>query len=398
MTGEAGTSPPRGEAAPVRQPAPSAAPAPASGTPAVAATQAPKKSRVKKIVFLMILLAALGAGGSFGHGYWTEGRFLVSTDDAYIAADMSILSPKITGYVADVPVEENQLVKAGDAIARIDRGDFELALEAAEAKIATQHAAVDRLGAQKTAAEAAVGEAEASRAAFATTLAQSELDLKRAADLVKSGVGAKAQRDAAQSARDEAVAKLRGAEASITAAKAQVAVLDAQVKEAERLIRELEISRDTARRNLSFTELTAPYDGVVGNLSVQPGDYVSPGRSLAAVVPMSKVFIEANFKETQLAEILPGQHVEIEVDALPGRILGGTVTSLSPASGSVFSLLPSDNATGNFTKVVQRVPVRIAIDDVEALGGRLRPGLSAVVSIDSRTGAAPADEARTAAR
>lgn len=376
----------RAEAVPAAKPAP-AQPIPAR-TEAASASAAPsaKKGGKKKGIFLAIFLAALGAGADYGHAYWTEGRFFVSTDDAYIAADMSILSPKITGYVEAVPVQENQHVKAGQPIVQIDRGDFELARQAAEAKIATQHAAVDRLGAQKAAAEAAVGEAEASRAALATSLAQAELDLQRATDLVRTGVGAKAQRDTAQSARDQAASKLRGADASITAATANVAVLDAQVKEAERTIRELEISRDTATRNLAFTTLTAPYDGIVGNLSVQPGDYVSAGRSLASVVPMSKVFIEANFKETQLAEIVPGQHVEIEVDAIDGAKLTGTVTSLSPASGSVFTLLPSDNATGNFTKVVQRVPVRIAIDDVEALDGRLRPGLSAVVAIDSRTG------------
>ncbi|KQT70068.1 hemolysin D [Aureimonas sp. Leaf460] len=381
----------RAEASPPAKPAPAATEAaPPAASPAA---QAPKAKSRKKPILLVLLLAALGAGSYFGHQYWTVGRFFVSTDDAYIAADMSILSPKITGYVAAVPVEENQHVKAGQTIVQIDRGDFELALESAEAKIATQHAAVDRLGAQKAAAEAAVGEAQASEDAIATSLAQAELDLQRASDLVRSGVGAKAQRDSAQSARDQAASKLRGAGASITAATANVAVLDAQVKEAQRTIRELEISRDTAARNLSFTTLTAPYDGIVGNLAVQPGDYLSAGRSLASVVPMSKVFIEANFKETQLAEIVPGQHVEIEVDALPGQKLTGTVVSLSPASGSVFTLLPSDNATGNFTKVVQRVPVRIAIDDVEALDGRLRPGLSAVVAIDSRTGPAGHDTA-----
>jgi membrane fusion protein (multidrug efflux system) len=374
-------------------PAAPVTPAPDAKAAAPVAAKPPKSGGKKKVILSLLLLAALGAGAYYGHAYWTDGRFLVGTDDAYVGADMSIVSPKITGYVQSVPVEENQQVVAGQPLVVIDDGDFRLALETAEAKIATQHASIDRIAAQRDAAEAQLGEAEAAKAGLSVALDKAELDLSRASDLVKSGAGTKAGRDTAQSARDSAAANIAGANASIAAARANVAVLDAQRKEAERTVRELEIARDQAARDLTFTTINAPYDGVVGNLAVEPGDLVSSGKRLAAVVPMSKVYIDANFKETQLGELVPGQKVRIELDAAPGREFEGTVKSLSPASGSVFSLLPSDNATGNFTKVVQRVPVRISLDDTAEFSGMFRPGLSAVVSVDTRTGPAKTAQA-----
>lgn len=362
-------------------------PSPAPEAPAVPVVPAakPAKKGKRRLVLLAVLAAVIAGGAYYGHYWWTEGRFLVSTDDAYVSADMAILSPKVTGYVDSVPVKENQAVKSGDPIVVIDDGDYRLAQRSAEAKIATQRATVDRIRAQRQAAEEQVGEATAERAAADAALNQANVDLKRAEDLLRTKVGSRAQLDQAMSVQNQAAAKLAGADAAIAAAKANVLVLDAQAKEAESTIGELEIARDQAARDLSFTTLKAPYDGVVGNLAVQPGDLVSAGRRLAAIVPMSKVFVDANFKETQLGEILPGEKVSIEIDAMPGREFTGTVTSLSPASGSVFSLLPADNATGNFTKVVQRVPVRVEIDHPEQLNGHLRPGLSAVVSVDTRT-------------
>ena len=372
----------------------SASPAVAGNPPAAAPVAGkPKKSGRKKFILAVVLLAVLGGGAYYGYHYWTESRFLVSTDDAYVGADMSIVSPKITGYVQSVPVVANQAVVAGQPLVVIDDGDFRLALETAEARIATQRASIDRIAAQRDAAEAQLGEATASKTAVSVALDKAELDLSRASDLVKSGAGTKAGRDTTQSARDSAAANVAGADATIAAAKANVAVLDAQRKEAERTVRELEIARDQAKRDLTFTTINAPYDGVVGNLSVEPGDLVSSGKRLAAIVPMSKVYIDANFKETQLGELRPGQKVRVELDAAPGQEFEGTVTSLSPASGSVFSLLPSDNATGNFTKVVQRVPVRIALDDTAEFSGQFRPGLSAVVAVDIRTGPPKAADA-----
>ena len=354
--------------------------------PAVAAADAPaKRSGAKRVVLVMIALAVFGAVGFFGYRWWTEGRFMISTDDAYVGADIAIVSPKITGYVETVPARENDAVHAGEPIATIDPGDLQLALDAAEAKIATQQAAIERFASQRAAAEAAVTQARSEQEKAQTLLTQAEDDLVRAERLASRGAGTSAQRDAARTARDAAASTLAEARAAIDAATAQVSVLDAQRAEAEGALAELGVARDQAERDLTFTVLRAPSDGRVGNLAVQVGDLVSPGKRLAAIVPADSAYVDANFKETQLDGIVPGQSAEIEVDALPGRTLTGSVESVAPASGSVFSLLPPDNATGNFTKVVQRVPVRIRIDDAQALGGALRPGLSVEVAIDRRT-------------
>lgn len=302
---------------------------------------------------------------------------------------MAVLSPKVTGYVQSVPVSDNQPVKAGDPIVVIDPGDYELALRSAQAKIDTQDASIERIRAQRAAAAEQVSEAEANRAVAQAAVDQAALDLDRVAALVRSGTSAQAPLDQARSAKAEADARLAGANASVAAANANVTVLEAQVREAESALPGLQVALDQAARDLDFTTVRAPYDGVVGNMSVQPGDLVSPSRRLAAVVPLDAVYVDANFKETQLHEIAIGEEVRIEVDALPGVEIRGTVASLAPASGSVFSLLPADNATGNFTKIVQRVPVRIAIDPSDAHAGSLRPGLSATVSVDTRTAPDP---------
>ncbi len=360
--------------------------APASAAEAKPAAAVPKKKGgLKKLIFGAVLLAAIGGGAWYGHQWWIDGRFLVSTDDAYVGADMAIMSPKVTGYIQSVPVKENQTVKAGDPIVVIDGGDYALALRQADAKIAAENATIGRIRAQQAASVQQVAEADASRVAAVAAVNQAALDLGRAENLVRTGTGAQAPLDQARSAKAQADAKLAGAEASLSAAKANVAVFDAQVTEAEAMLPSLAVARDQAERDLSFTTLRAPYDGVVGNLSAQPGDLVSPGRRLAAVVPLDQVYVDANFKETQLHQIALGEKVRIEVDAMPGVEVEGTVASLSPASGSVFSLLPADNATGNFTKIVQRVPVRIAIDRTDAEASLLRPGLSVKVAVDTRT-------------
>jgi membrane fusion protein (multidrug efflux system) len=194
----------------------------------------------------------------------------------------------------------------------------------------------------------------------------------------------KASLDAAIAARDSARAQVKADEAAIQSADANIALLHAQRDQAVQVAKELQVAVDQAARDLSFTVIRAPFDGVIGNRSVQVGDYVTPGKRLTAVVPLDKVYVDANLKETQLAPVVVGQTANVEVDALDGEILKGKVVSVAPASGSQFSLLPPENATGNFTKIVQRVPVRIAIPATEAKG-RLRPGLSVVVAIDTRT-------------
>jgi membrane fusion protein (multidrug efflux system) len=304
---------------------------------------------------------------------------------------MAIISPKIPANVAEVPIVDNQAVKEGETLVRLDDGDYRLALEQAEAKLATQTATIATFDAQIKAGEAAAAQARAQLESAKATVLKTEADYERTSALTAKDYSTKASLDAAIAARDSARAQVKASEAAIQSADANVALLHAQRIEAERLAKELQVAVDKAARDLSFTVIRAPFNGVVGNKSVQVGDYVTPGKRLAAVVPLDKVYVDANLKETQLGPVVPGQTVNVRVDALDGAVVKGTVESVAPASGSQFSLLPPENATGNFTKIVQRVPVRIAIPAAEA-NGKLRPGLSVVVGIDTRT--APANAAQ----
>ncbi|MDX8539970.1 HlyD family secretion protein [Mesorhizobium abyssinicae] len=363
--------------------APEALPQPATVTPAEA--PAKKKRSVRSLLLPIIGLGLLGAAGWYGYDYWTDGRFMISTDDAYVQADMSFVSPKISGYVDRVLVSENQQVKAGDPLLTIDDGDYKIAVAQADAQISTLAKTLDRIDAQTKAAQASLQQAQASKVADQAAADNAARAQDRAAQLLKTHVGTQAQLDDAQTALDQAKAALVGADAQIAAAQANIGVLEAQRAESASTLASLQLGRDKAARDLSFTVLKAPYDGVVGNRSVEQGDLVSPGQKLAVVVPMDKLYIVGNFKETQLGHLVAGEKVRITVDAIDGQSFEGTVSSLAPASGAVFSLLPPENATGNFTKVVQRVPVRIDVPADVLKTGKLRAGLSVIVAADSRT-------------
>jgi membrane fusion protein (multidrug efflux system) len=360
-----------------------------------AAASASSKPRRKPILFA-ILAAALAGGGYFGHGWFTHGRFMVSTDDAYVEADITTLSAKVSGYVDYVAVADNQTVKAGDLIAQIDDGDYRLAVKAARDKLATQGSTIDRIGRQIVAARASIGQAAAQVDAARADAERAAADFERQQQLAKADFASKARFDEARADRDRTVAAVKSAQAALAAAQANVDVLAAQQAEAGKVAAELQTSAEKAERDLAFTAIRAPADGVVGNKAVEAGSFVQPGTRLFALVPLTKVHIAANFKETQLKSLRPGQAVHIAVDALPDREILGTVESVSPAAGSVFSLLPAENATGNFTKIVQRVPVRITVPAEIAREGVLRPGLSVVVSVDRREH--PADALASAGR
>jgi membrane fusion protein (multidrug efflux system) len=369
--------------------------APDTASPAPS-PETPKAPSRKKFIFTAILLAALATGAWYGHGWWTDGRFLVETDDAYVGADMAIMAPKVSGYVAMVPVGENARVKAGDPLVVLDDGDARLALEAAVAKIATQQAAIDRFDRQIVASDAQISQAEAQVASAEADRERASSDYDRAQQLAKSSYGSRQSLDQAKADRDRTVAGVQSARAGVTAAQANREVLVAQKAEAARTLNELETARAQRQRDLDATIVRAPFDGVVGNKAVQQGDYVTPGKRVMAIVPLDRVYVDANFKETQLAEIQPGQTVRLSVDAYPEHDVTGVVDSLAPASGAQFSLLPPENATGNFTKIVQRVPVRVRVAPEDVAKGRLRPGLSVVAAVDTRTtpeiGARPAAE------
>lgn len=364
---------------------------PRTETPAQAASPAPKTGR-KRRVFALIGLAVLAGAGWAGWEYWTVGRFMVSTDDAYVGADITLISSRVQGYVAEVPVEANQHVRAGEVLVQIDDGDYRIALRTAESRVATAGDTLLRIDAQIAAAEASVRQAEAEQAAAEATLRNAGLTLDRVKGLTTRNVAAQAQLDSATEAFDTATANLARAKAAVASAEAQVAVLKGQRVEAEGQRDELQLAVAQAQRNLDLTVLRAPSDGIIANLALEKGDLVSPGTRLAALVPDDGLYVEANFKETQMPGVRPGAKVMLTFDALPGQSFAGTVTSAAPATGAVFSLLPAENATGNFTKIVQRVPVRIAIPHDAQATGALRAGLSVVVEVDRRTGGADADD------
>src|SRR6218665_3672364 len=378
---------------PVTSPGTGEAPAAPTGVPAndAEARPAAKKRSRRPIILGGIGLVALAAAGWFGYEYLTVGQYMVATDDAYVEGDIATISAKLGGYVAAVNVVANQQVKAGDPLVTLDDGDYRIARDQAAAQIATQNLTLTRIDAQVAGAEASVAQARAQKVALEAAQKNAVLTQSRAEQLAKGSAGTQASLDQANAALEQANANLVAADAQIAAAEANIAVLKGQRGEAEGQLKTLGLALDKAERDLGFTVLKAPYDGVVGNLSVQVGDLVSAGGRLAALVPVKDLYIEANFKETQIAHLVPGSKVHLHVDAYEEDDILGTVESIAPASGSVFSLLPAENATGNFTKVTQRVPVRIAIPQDALDTGKLRAGLSVVVDVDSRT--APTDTA-----
>jgi membrane fusion protein, multidrug efflux system len=354
----------------------------------------PERSR-RRVMFGALALLAIGVAGYFGYGWWTVGRFTVTTDDAYVQAYNTTLAAKISGYLASVPVTDNMQVHAGDVIATIDDGDYRLAVDSAREKVATQTATIARMGHQIEAQQAAVAQAKTQLASAQAGQTRAQLELERQVLLVARDASSRQLLEQAQANRDQGVAGVQGAQAAIESAAANVDVLKGQQQEAISTLDELKTALAKAERDLSFTVIRAPIDGVIGNRAMQTGDFVQTGQRVASLVPLDDVFINANFKETQVARLRPGQTASIAVDALPEHAIEGTIESFSPASGAVFSLLPPDNATGNFTKIVQRLPVRIHVPPAVAREGLLRPGMSVVVSVNTKADKAADDASHT---
>jgi membrane fusion protein (multidrug efflux system) len=364
----------------------------ASAAPSAAPVSAKAPLGRRKKILAGALLALLAVGGYYGQYWFTTGRYIVSTDDAYVGVRSTTLSPKVAGYVTEILAADNATVKAGDVLMRIDDGDYKLAVETARDQVAVQQATVERMRRQIAAQEAAVEQARAQVTSAKAAAHRANLELKRQEDLATRQINSRQTLEQAQANAEQAEASVQSANAALDAAIANVDVIKAQQEEASRTLKQLQTALAKAERDLSFTALRAPFDGVLGNRAVQVGDYVQPTVRLATLVPLDQVYIDANFKETQLAALKPGQPVSIEVDALPGRHLEGRVASFAPASGSIFSLLPPDNATGNFTKVVQRLPVRILVPAAVADQAVLRPGLSVIVKVNTKPGAPASSE------
>jgi membrane fusion protein, multidrug efflux system len=354
--------------------------------PATPPPPAKRKGRPRSLVLLVALLLGAAGGSYYGYQWWTTGRFMVSTDDAYVGADFTTVSPRIAGYVTNVLVDTNKPVRAGDALVTLDDSDERLAVTAAETEIASQTAAIDRIDRQIDAAKTSVTQAQASISSAQADLDLAIADLNRAQRLKQSQFVSAQAVEQANATQEKAQASVETAKAGLASAQANVAVLQAQRVEAERALDQDHNTLAQKKLDLDRTVIRAPFDGVIGNRAVQSGQYVSPGQRLLALVPLSNVYVDANYKETQLSDIRVGATAQISIDAYDDKPVTGTVESVAPASGAVFSLLPPDNATGNFTKVTQRVAVRIAVPAKVAAEGLLKPGMSVVVAIDNRSG------------
>ncbi|SKA34774.1 membrane fusion protein, multidrug efflux system [Enhydrobacter aerosaccus] len=343
----------------------------------------PSKKMLKRSALGVALLAALGLGADRGYDYWTVGQYQQSTDNAYVQADYTTVAPKISGYITEVLVQDNQKVKAGQILARIDDRDFRVALDQAKADVEGAEAALRNLDAQIAQQQSVIDQQKADIASAQASLSYAQADNVRYSNLVKTGYGTVQRAEQAETALKEKTAQLQHNRAALLVAQRKIDVLTSDRARAEATRDRSLANQHQAELNLSYTSIVAPVDGTVGARSLRVGQFVQAGSALMAVVPLHAVYIVANYKETQLTQVRPGQPVEVEIDTFPGVILKGHVDSLSPASGLEFSLLPPDNATGNFTKIVQRIPVKIALDD-DNLTGLLRPGMSVEPTIDTR--------------
>ncbi len=337
----------------------------------------------KPLILAALAASAIGAGGLI---WYLNGRHIETTDNAAIAADIVSIAPKVAGRVAALPVADNQPVHAGDVLLRIEDADYRAAAAQAMAALAAAKAAVDVADANIVLAGNAVTEAEAGLASVQAERVRAAADLSRYRTLNRAQFASQQKMQTAQADSAKATAAVERARAALATQKRRFDLLAAERRQAIATAERAAAELTAARIRLADTVIVAPGDGVVGNKGVRVGQYVQPGQQAMSLVPVNAAYVVANFKETQLARMRQGQPVEITVDAYRGRTLHGRVDSLSPGSGAVFSLLPPENATGNFTKIVQRVPVKIVLDD-DARQVLLIPGMSVEARVDTRGGA-----------
>ena len=350
-------------------------------------TGPPKKSygpalRRLALAGLVILVAA--GVGHLGYEWWTVGRFFESTDDAYVGGDVTVIAPKVPGFIAQVLVQDNQAVHTGDLLVKLDDRDYLAALARAEAVVADGQASLTNFDATLFLQQAVVAEAEAEVASTDAEISRAEDDQTRYRNLSTNGAVSTQSLQKAEASYKQAVAAGAKSRASLSAAQRQLTVIAAQKQQALAGLAQAVAERDLARLNVGYTELRAPIDGIVGNRSAHTGAYASVGSQLISLVPARGLWVDANFKENQLARITPGSPATVKLD-VSGQVFHGHVVSLAPATGAEFSVLPPENATGNFTKIVQRVAVRIMLDNEAAAAGQLRPGLSVTADVDGRS-------------
>ena len=345
------------------------------------AKKASNNRRRRRLLLGVLGALVLVAGVSYGAYWFFVARHYETTNDAYLGADSVTVSPKVGGYVAELNVTDNQAVHKGDVLARIDPRDYQTAVDSATADRENAEATAANIDAQLKEQESTIAQAQAAVDSDQAAVTFSEQELARYGDLARTGAGSTQRQQQAQSDLLQRKAVLDRDRAALSAAKAHTDVLKTQRRQAAATIAAKGSALDQANINLANTTLVAPADGVVGDRTVRQGQFVQPGTRLMSVVPTGQIYLIANYKETQTGRMVPGQKVEISIDSFPGQSIEGTVDSLAPGTGAQFALLPPENATGNFTKIVQRVPVKILLDAKNPLSQRLRPGLSVTASV-----------------
>jgi membrane fusion protein, multidrug efflux system len=339
----------------------------------------------KRIFLIGAALVALVVGAVWLGHWWVVGRFIESTDDAYLQADSVTIAPKVSGYVTDVYVADNQAVKAGDPLVKLDARQYQVSLDQSNATVDAREADIQHAQAQLDQQSANIAQAQAQEEVARVSLRHARDEVDRYTPLAATGAETTERLAELTSTRDQAQATLAADAAAVDAARSQVSALKAQLAQARAQLEAARASAAQSKLDLDNTVVRSALDGRVGDRSVRVGQYVQPGTRMLAVVPVQSTYLEANFKETQIGRMRVGQPVELHVDALPGHTLHGVVDSFSPGTGAQFALLPPENATGNFTKIVQRVPVRIRIDTGPETRHVLLPGMSVSVDVDTRS-------------
>jgi len=329
-------------------------------------------------VLAIAVLAAIAGPHLLGSDH------LQSTNDAYVSADYTVVAPKVAGFIKDVQVEDNQHVRAGQLLATLDDRDYQAALDAAQAQLLVARAQSADARATLERQAALIAQAEAALKAAKAETAFADHEVTRYSRLAEQGAGTVQNAQQARSRVDQASARQANAQAALLATRKQVDILEAQVASADGQLKRAEAGVEKANLDMSYTRIVAPVDGMVGERALRVGAYVNPGARLLSVVPLDRAYVVGNFQETQLTHVQPGQAVNISVDTFSGETLRGHVESIAPATGVTFAAVKPDNATGNFTKVVQRIPVKIVFDADQPLLQRLRVGMSVEAVIDTQ--------------
>jgi membrane fusion protein, multidrug efflux system len=352
----------------------------------VLASSNKSRSAIKwSVLFTLVIAVAI-----YGANWWAAGRYRETTDDAYVSGDVTVIGPKVSGYITELPITDNQYVHAGDLLVRVDARDYRAALAKAVGAVNAQTATLANLEATAALQQSVIARARAEIDVADAEAVRSRDDDQRYKGLVSRSSVSVESAQRAEATYKAAAANSVKAKAELQGAERQLSVIATQKQQVAAALEQAQAERDIAQLNVGYTELRAPIDGYIGNRRARVGMYAAAGTQLLSVVPAHGLWIDANFKEDQLARMQPGQTVTIRADILPGRVFHGHLDSLAPATGAQFSILPPENATGNFTKIVQRVPVRVYLDGADGQLGQLRPGLSVMAEVDTKAEPAPA--------